>query len=226
MAAPPPTRDRTGTLSSNPAFQGDSILFHGYKIPTEVRKMVPYLTSLKVEKFKKLLEVVQHSLENYEVDQDILCSLRDKNISEESVLQIFSGLHKIMKATLRQTLTSIKQENYKAELLSYKIPENFVNEIMVNVFKSHTRVETGVLSNRIRLPGLQSLKWRVDVTISTSSLNRVLVPTVFMEVKTSDGSIKSFEVPLSRFNELEYDVAYVLKEMEDLEKRNILKIED
>ncbi|XP_028416533.1 COMM domain-containing protein 5-like [Dendronephthya gigantea] len=192
-----------------------------------VRKMeLFHLTSLKVEKFKKLLEVVQHSLENYEVDQDILCSLRDKNISEESVLQIFSGLHKIMKATLRQTLTSIKQETYKAELLSYKIPENIVNEIMVNVFKSHTRVETGVLSNRIRLPGLQSLKWRVDVTISTSSLNRVLVPTVFMEVKTSDGSIKSFEVSLSKFNELEYDVAYLLKEMEDLEKRNILKIED
>lgn len=64
--------------------------------------------------------VVQHSLENYEVDQDMLCSLKDKNISEESVLQVFSGLHKIMKATLRQTLTSIKQETYKAELLSYK----------------------------------------------------------------------------------------------------------
>ena len=49
-------RDRTGTLSSNPAFQGDSILFHGSKIPTEVRKMVPHLGNLKLEKFKKLLE--------------------------------------------------------------------------------------------------------------------------------------------------------------------------
>jgi hypothetical protein len=49
-------RDRTGTLRSNPAFQGDSILFHGSKLPTEVRKMVPYLGNLKLEKFKKLLE--------------------------------------------------------------------------------------------------------------------------------------------------------------------------
>ena len=49
-------RDRTGTLSSNPAFHGDSILFHGSKIPTEVRKMVPQLGNLKLEKFKKLLE--------------------------------------------------------------------------------------------------------------------------------------------------------------------------
>jgi hypothetical protein len=31
---------------------------------------------------------------------------------------------------------------------------------------------------------------------------------------------------LAKFNELQYDVAYVLKEMEDIEKRNILKIQD
>ncbi|CAB3989114.1 Hypothetical predicted protein [Paramuricea clavata] len=127
-------RDRTGTLSSNPAFQGDSILFHGSKIPTEVRRMVSYLGNLKLEKFKKLLEVVQHSLENYDVDPDSLRSLKDKNLSEELIVQIFSGLYTIMKATMRHTLTSLKQESYKAELLSYKIPENFVDEIMKNVF--------------------------------------------------------------------------------------------
>ena len=220
-------RDRTGTLNSNPAFQGDSILFHGSKIPKEVRKMVPYIGNMKLEKFKKLLEVVQHSLESYDVDHGSLCSLKDKNLPEESILLMFSGLYTIMKATLRHTSTSIKQESYKAELLSYKIPENFADEIVKKVFnESHASVESCAFSNKIRLPGLQSFKWRVDVTISTSSLNRVLVPTVFMEVKSSDGSTKSFEVSLSKFNELEYDVAYLLKEMEDLEKRNILKIQD
>ena len=49
-------RERTGTLSTNPAFQGDSILFHGSKIPAEVRKMAPFLANLNLVKFKKLLE--------------------------------------------------------------------------------------------------------------------------------------------------------------------------
>lgn len=47
-------RDRTAMLNP-PAFQGDSVLFHGSKVPKEVRKMVTYLGNLKLEKFKKLL---------------------------------------------------------------------------------------------------------------------------------------------------------------------------
>jgi hypothetical protein len=35
-----------------------------------------------------------------------------------------------------------------------------------------------------------------------------------------------FQVPTSKFHELRYNVAFVLKEMEDIEKRNILKIQD
>jgi len=31
---------------------------------------------------------------------------------------------------------------------------------------------------------------------------------------------------LSKFHELRYNVAYVLKEMEDIEKKSILKIQD
>ena len=35
-----------------------------------------------------------------------------------------------------------------------------------------------------------------------------------------------FQVPVHKFHELRYSVAYVLKEMEDLEKRSILRIQD
>lgn len=78
-----------------------------------------------------------------------------------------------------------------------------------------------------------------------SVLNRVLEPSILLEMTLSDGSIKTFEVgvwssnspwcgmwwpvslqvPVSRFHELRYNVAFVLKEMEDLEKRSILKLE-
>ena len=34
------------------------------------------------------------------------------------------------------------------------------------------------------------------------------------------------QVAVSKFHEMRYNVAYVLKEMEDLEKRNILKLQD
>ncbi|KAI4819495.1 hypothetical protein KUCAC02_004741 [Chaenocephalus aceratus] len=44
-------------------------------------------------------------------------------------------------------------------------------------------------------------------------------------IRIPTSSLKQ-EVPLSKFQELRYNVALILKEMNDLEKRNILKIQD
>lgn len=40
----------------------------------------------------------------------------------------------------------------------------------------------------VRFPTLADLRWRVDVTISTSSLNRVLKPTLLFQLTLSDGT--------------------------------------
>ena len=37
---------------------------------------------------------------------------------------------------------------------------------------------------------------------------------------------KRKQVPVSKFHELRYNVAFILKEMEDLEQRTILKVQD
>ncbi len=143
----------------------------------------------------------------------------------------------------------------------------------------------------VKFPGMANLRWRVDVTISTSSLNRALKPTILMEMVLTDGlipppppknnshqtqlhlsrsmffltaaaqdmcihmfaeckcitlqpltnssfqtfffgiqhskcagSIKTFELSVEQFHELRFNVAKVLKDMEDLEKNPILKI--
>lgn len=82
------------------------------------------------------------------------------------------------------------------------------------------------LDDAVHLNRLESLKWRVDVGISTSVLNRLLEPSVHMEMILTDGSIHHIEVPMQKFHELRYNVAHVLKEIEGLENRSILKIQD
>ncbi len=46
-----------------------------------------------------------------------------------------------------------------------------------------------------------------------------------MEVTLSDGSIKTFELPVEKFHEIRYNVAKVLKDMEDLDQIPILKLD-
>ncbi len=63
----------------------------------------------------------------------------------------------------------------------------------------------------VRLPTLKSLRWRVDVAISTSALKRALKPSVLMELTLTTGQVHTFEVPADQFHKLRYNVSYLLK---------------
>ncbi|XP_073497288.1 COMM domain-containing protein 5 isoform X2 [Phyllobates terribilis] len=65
-----------------------------------------------------------------------------------------------------------------------------------------------------------------NIVYGNSSLSRALQPSILMQMKLSNGESHRFEVPVAKFQELRYNVALLLKEMNDLERKNILKIQD
>jgi len=216
---------RERTASINPYL--DQTSFLGPRVPDEIRKMVPSLSSINQDLFQRLLKAVLSDLQGRPVLEEEYQKFYAGGVTETVIDCVYSGLLSLMQAALRLPETSIKPENFKAELVEMKFPPEFI-PILGNVVFGESRqfADEMIQEQRTRLPQLDSLQWRVDVAISTSSLNRVLEPTILMRMKLSDGQIHSFEVPVSKFHDLRYNTAYVLREMEDLEKRNILKIKD
>ncbi len=78
---------------------------------------------------------------------------------------------------------------------------------------------------RGRLPSVARLEWRVEVTVSTSSLSRVFQPVLLMQLTDSDGQVLLFECSRERFQQLRYQAAMALKSCEDTAALPILKIE-
>ena len=62
------------------------------------------------------------------------------------------------------------------------------------------------------------------MTISTSSLSRILKPSVLMQLTLSDGSVKTFEMQVDQFHQLRYNVAKVLQYMRKVENRAIMSL--
>jgi hypothetical protein len=83
-----------------------------------------------------------------------------------------------------------------------------------------------MLDSTPRYPSLKAASWRVDVSVSTSSLNRLIEPTVFISLTLSSGHIASFEMSLSAFHLLRFNITLVLKEMEDLLGKQMFKLAD
>ncbi|KAH3843340.1 COMM domain-containing protein 5-like [Dreissena polymorpha] len=214
----------TGTGKS---FANDRTPFYGVRVPTEIKTMIKPLSKLDKNIFRKILVLIVTAIEGKEVEYKQLKELESKDFSEEVLSIIYSGLLKLLQNALRVPLESLKQELFKEDLHELQIPEDFQTDLASVVFGNRrSTIDRVSILSRPRLPQIDCLKWRVDVGISTSVLNRVLEPTVLMEMTLSDGNIHTFEVPVSKFHELRYNVAFVLKEMEDLEQRNVLKIKD
>nr|XP_057918990.1 COMM domain-containing protein 5 [Doryrhamphus excisus] len=207
--------------------QGKDNSFLGGRIPPEIESMAKYLTDVEQDMFRKILKAVVNALEGKD------CTDTMKSIAETSVLpreklsHVVAGMYRLLSEAIRVRPALLKQEAFKEDLRDLRIPEDFITDFCSVVFGNRRATLEAATSQRDpHLPTIHEFKWRVDVAISTSSVARALQPSVLMQMKLSNGRAHQFEVPVSKFQELRYNVALILKEMNDLEKRSILRIQD
>ncbi|KAG7517267.1 hypothetical protein JOB18_003065 [Solea senegalensis] len=201
--------------------------FLGSRIPPEIESMSKNLKDVDHEMFRKILKAVVSALEGKDSREVMKAIAESSAIPQERLSYIISGMYRVLSEAIRIPTSSLKQEAFKEDLRELRIPEDFITDFSSVVFGNRrAALEAASSQKDPHLPTVEDLKWRVDVAISTSSLARALQPSVLMQMKLSDGTFHRFEVPVSKFQELRYNVALILKEMNDLEKRSILKIQD
>ena len=126
-----------------------------------------------------------------------------------------------MKAGFRERHKAL---DLKTDLSKLNFPDRCVEAFLKVIKKKRKKIEKIAIGSSIRYPTLKSANWRVDVTISTSSLSRVLKPSVLMQLTLSDGSVKTFEMQVDQFHQLRYNVAKVLQYMRKVENRAIMSL--
>ncbi|XP_033744338.1 COMM domain-containing protein 5-like [Pecten maximus] len=185
--------------------------FYGGRVPPEIKAISKPMAKIDKQTFRKLLQMIVSSMEGKRIDSCLLKELEHDIFSEEVLSIVYTGLYSLLRRAIRLPLTSLKPEMFKEDIKELNIPEEFHSDLASVIFGSRgPQINAYCLENQPRLQRLDCLKWRVDVAISTRN---------FVEKKP-------FFVPVAKFHELRYSVAFVLKEMEDLEKRSILKIKD
>jgi len=193
--------------------------FLGPSPPPEIKRAFPLLAKLDQKELRALLPKALSHLRGEDVKETDLAALQLKDPTSAPTL--FTALYLLLRSAVK---SKSKVEIIQNELLEHKIPEPLVVDLVKFIQTTRAEAEQTLYTRRIRLPALDTVKWRVDITISTGSLLRVMRPTILMHLTLTDGSTQSFEVSVERFHDLRYNVARVMKEMEELEKLPILKL--
>ncbi|KAF4105353.1 COMM domain-containing protein 5 [Onychostoma macrolepis] len=199
----------------------DSVSLFGGRAPAEVEQLAKHLKNLDRDTFSQMLSAVLKAVDGLDCSESLRLISESGLVSEDSFNHAVAGLYALLKEAL--CLPSLRQEVFNEDLRALRVSEEFIADVSSAVFGNRN------ISHTHRGPTLakiQDFKWRVDVAISTSSLSRALQPSILMQMKLSDGRLHRFEVPVVKFQELRYNVSLILKEMNDIEKRSILKIQD
>mmetsp|Transcript_3831 Transcript_3831/g.9681 ORF Transcript_3831/g.9681 Transcript_3831/m.9681 type:complete len:220 (+) Transcript_3831:98-757(+) len=204
----------------------DRTTFVGVVVPRHIKVLPKVLAQLDDGTTKALLKAVAAEVEGGEQPEGglIAAITRDGGGDEDVLHRAFGGLLALVTAALRHPPGTFKKQHFSDDLKYLGLETKVALDIQKIVYGSaREKIERNLDQSRIKLPSLKDLKWRVDVAISTSELQRAMKPAVLMQMTLSDGTIQTFEMPVEEFHKLRYNVSYVLKEMEDLEKRGVMQ---
>jgi len=146
--------------------------------------------------------------------------LKEAIAKDPTGMPLFTGLYNLIGCAVR---TRIKEKEFAAELNKIGVPQAFAADIATAFNTKREALLANAQTKRIALPTVTDLSWRVDVAVSTTALSRVFKPAIVMQLTLSDNSIKTFECSVEKFHELRYNVAKLLKSMQDVEQHPTLQ---
>ncbi|CAF1032112.1 unnamed protein product [Brachionus calyciflorus] len=213
--------------------------FWGSRTPKELQFIQQTLNNkiseLSVNKicYRDLLKILVYAIENSNVEnnlkiiEDKMSELSNKHcIQLNDLINLYACFLKLFKCSMR--VLSTKQDVIKDDLLGFlKLPEEFVSDFVTVLYgQRRESMENSLAIKFPKYPRIESLNWRVDIAISTSSVGRGLLSTIVVRMSLSNGEIISYEVNIQMFHQLRYNVALVLKEMDDLLSRQTFRLAD
>lgn len=224
MPPPPFTR---GTSKESAFLDIERVPFYGTRVPPVITAMKKSASKLERATLQKLIRLAVSSTEGKQLRPEMFDSFATPDVPVDIIHVVYAGVLKLIQAAFRCSITSLPADNFAADLKAINFNTELVTDLSSAIYGSRRAVLEGAIAKNVpKNVSITDFKWKVNVAISTTSLNRVLEPSVSVNMALSNGETKCFEMSVAKFQELRYNVAAVMKEMEDLEKRSILKIQD
>ncbi|XP_012280747.1 COMM domain-containing protein 5 [Orussus abietinus] len=184
-----------------------------------------FLPELKKTMVRPLAQLAVKTIEQNHVEPGVLNRISEKyNIPQEKIDEWYATILTILRLHLRAPTGSIKPTEFKQCLQELKLLPECIEDLSTVAYGQRRPLLIQSLSEKLKFyPHFKLCKWRIDITISSSTLSRVLQSVVLMEWFLSTEECCTFELSLAQFHRLRHTVANLLMEMHTLENCSTFK---
>lgn len=171
---------------------------------------------------RSLLQLAINTIEEKPIKEGALNKLSSQYVGLD-VFELYAIILDIIRATMRYPSGPKKTETLKEKVKDSMFPEEVIEDFMNILCDPKRDAMFNKLCYNTYNSKLTHLRWRIDITISSSILSRVLEPSICIQMILNDGKVIVFELTMAKFHYLRYSIAMILKEMENLESKRLLK---
>uniref|UniRef100_A0A0K8TQI0 COMM domain-containing protein 5 n=1 Tax=Tabanus bromius TaxID=304241 RepID=A0A0K8TQI0_TABBR len=199
-----------------------------YTLMKAIKPYVKSIPHLSKPVLRVLIQVSVHYIESKKCSPEVLDLALTKlshsgcEISE-NFYELFAAVLQIMQIFLRTPKGSVKDEELRECLKELKFTDECIDDIS-KVLHNH---RDSLTKNFYEVKSVRSpprrLQWRINISLMDSGISNLSQPTIILHFQASNGEYKTFEFPIAMFHRLRYNVALLLKEMQTIEGRQLMK---
>lgn len=136
---------------------------------------------------------------------------------------VFTGLYLILRSAIRQKLRNV---DFVDQCTRLQVHEP-VLQLLTQMYEKKKEQLIQVSKDRSSwFQTVINVRWRIDVTISTSVMSRVFKPVLMLQLELSNGSVRTMEVSLQQFHELRLACATALNDMMTVSNHPVMLIKE
>lgn len=216
----------------------DQSTFFSPLIPLEVREFVPILHQLLTggkscaDAYKSTVSLAgklardQDLSSNESIQLQEIQSLENDlklkaNFDDKSFFQLILGTYTVIRTIFRK---KIPISTVEKDLSTMNFPPDVIPLFVKVTKQGRITMENSLQLAQVSIPHLHRFKWRVDITISSSSVQKIFRPTLLVTLIDTNGCMKTFEMSVQQFHGLRYKVAKALLAMQEVERHPIIRI--
>jgi hypothetical protein len=152
-------------------------------IPEEVKSATTVFHSYPPDTLEKIIDkvfqyLILNKIKIEEINADQSEFGEELKVGDFNLMM--SGTFFIINTAVRN---KINITTLRTDLTSMNIPKPFIDVTASRLMKFRSQLEATAIESRIRFPKLNKLRWRIDVTISSGSLSRIMRPNILMQVE-------------------------------------------
>ena len=136
---------------------------------------------------------------------------------------LFRSLYFMIRSAIRQKLRNADFLDQCTRLMMHEAALKLVTKMYEN------KKEQLIQVSKDRASWFQTVinvRWRIDVTISTSVMSRVFKPVLMLQLELSNGVVRTMEVSLQQFHELRLACATAMNDMITVSNHPVMLIKD